>query len=112
MWGLIRKSDGVFVAAVESTDGYDLALYDARPLPPGDPSQWAWDGAQFVPRPPTAHEVTQADLEADPRWRAMKTATPAQVDTWLTGNVVDLASARRVLKLLILAVQLLAKTRT
>ena len=112
MIGLIRKSDGAHVANVESADGYDLALYDAVALPPGNPTQWAWSGSAFVTRDPTPQEATEAALTDDPRWQAMKTATPAQVDTWLTANVVDLASARRVLKLLILAVQLLAKTRT
>ena len=112
MIGLIRKSDGVHVANVESTDGYDLALYDAVALPAGDPTQWAWNGSAFVTRTPTPQEATEAALTDDPRWQAMKNATPVQIDSWLAANVTDLASARRVLKLLILAVQLLAKTRT
>ena len=112
MLALIRKADSTLAAFVESTAGYDLALYDAVAMPAGDPRDFTWDGAAIVPRQPSAYEETQAGLDADPRWQAMKTATPAQVDTWLTDNVVDLASARRVLKLLILAVQLLAKTRT
>ena len=111
MIGLIRKADGVFVCGVDSTDGYDLSLYDAVAMPAGDPTRWAWDGVQFAPRPPTPAEETEAALDADPRWQAMRTAKPAQVDAWLSSNVTDLASARRVLKVLMLAVQRLAKTR-
>lgn len=111
MIALIRKSDGAWVAAVASTDGYDLTLYDAVELPPGDPTQWAWNGAAFVTRDPTPAEATEAALADDPRWQAMRNASPAQVEAFLTGNVTDLPSARRVLKLLIIAVQLLARTR-
>lgn len=109
--GLIRKSDSAWVAAVVSTDGYDLALYDAFELPPGDPSQLKWDGSAFVARDPTPREQAEVAIEADPYWRIMRTATPAQVETWLTANVTDLASARRVIKILILATQLLVRTR-
>jgi len=106
-------SNGQLVAIVASIAGVDmtgLRIVDPVPEPIID---YVWDtGSQvFVTRPPTAHEQTQADLDADPRWQSMRTATPAQVDNWLTANVTDLASARRVLKLLILAVQLLARTR-
>lgn len=99
------------VCAVYSTDGYDAALYDFVDMPPGDPTQWRWDGSTFVQRDPTPAEETAAALDTDPRWQAMKSASPAQIDTWLTANVTDLASARRVLKILVLAVQALARTR-
>lgn len=42
-----------------------------------------------------------------PRRFAAENATPAQIEAWLTSNVTDLASARRVLKLLILALRAL-----
>lgn len=111
MIGLIRKMDGAWVAAVVSTDGYDLTLYDAVELPPGDPAQWKWTGSAFVPRDPTPAEATEAALTDDPRWQAMKAATPQQVENYLAENVTNLAQAREVLKVLILAVQRLARTR-
>lgn len=111
MFGLIRTADNTLDSKVGSTDGYDLSLYDVKELPPGDPAQWAWDGTQFVPRPPTPAEETEAALEADPRWLAMRNASPAQIEARLASDVTDLASARRVLKILVLAVQRLARTR-
>jgi hypothetical protein len=111
MFALILKADSTLDSIVDSTDGYDLELYDVYELPEGDPGQWAWNGTAIVQRPPTASEETAAALEADPRWQAMKSKTPQEVETWLTSNVTDLASARRVLKILILAVQRLARTR-
>lgn len=44
-------------------------------------------------------------LAADPRWHAIRTATPAQIETWLTANVTNLVQAHEVLKVLILAVR-------
>lgn len=113
MIGLIEIASGDLVAIVDSTAGYDMTRYTTVTVT-GDPTAWRWDKAtqQLVPRPLSAGEVTQADLEADPRWQAMRTATPAQVETWLAANVTDLASARRVLKLLVMAVQIVARTRT
>lgn len=111
MIGLIEIASGELVAIVESTSGYDMTLYTTIVIV-GDPLSLRWDRAlqQLVPRPPSAAETTQASLDADPRWQAMRTATPAQIEAWLTSNVTDLASARRVLKLLVLAVQILART--
>jgi hypothetical protein len=42
-------------------------------------------------------------LAADTTWAAVSTATPAQIDTWLNSNVSNLADARRILRLLIIA---------
>jgi hypothetical protein len=111
MYALILKADSTLDSFVNSTDGYDLELYDVYELPEGDPGQWAWNGTAIVQRAPTASEETNAALEADPRWQAMKSASPQQVENWLAANVTDLASARRVLKILVLAVQRLARTR-
>lgn len=47
----------------------------------------------------------QTALEADPRWQALQGATPQQIEDWLTANVTSLASARQVLKILLLAVR-------
>lgn len=52
------------------------------------------------------HSVGTA-CEADARWMAIKNATPAQIETWITNNVTDLASARTLLKTLVLAVRAL-----
>jgi len=112
MKGLIRKSDGQFVTAVESTEGYDLTEFDAHELPPGDPTQWKWDGTAFVTRDPTAAEVTEAALLADARWQQLANATPAQVETYLAEHMTTLAESRRIVKILVLAIQRLARTRT
>ena len=112
MLALISKATRDCVSVVHSTGGYDLALFDVVPAPDNPLAyEWSISGQQFVLRPPSDGEATRAELESDPRWAALKTASGAQVDAWLAANVTDLASARRVLKLLILAVQLLARTR-
>jgi hypothetical protein len=113
MIGLIRKADNVLLAVVESTDGYDLADFVTAELPAGDPTSWAWDAASssFVPRPPTAHEVSRAALEADVLWQRLEDSTPAQVEAWLAANMTDLASARRVVKFILLALTSLRARR-
>lgn len=113
MFGIVDKVTRQCVALVEDPAGYDPALYDTVAGPVGDPTQWRWDVAteSWVNAPPSPSGETAAALEADPRWQAIKTATPDQVETWLTNNVTNLASARRVLKILVLAVQKLARTR-
>lgn len=108
MFALIR--DGELVAFVESTDGYDLTGVTVREVE-GDVRRLRYRGGEFVERDPTPAEETRAALDADTRWRAMREASPEQIEAWLAGNVTDLASARRVLKILILAVQRLARTR-
>jgi len=45
--------------------------------------------------------------ENDIRWTAVKTATPAEIDTWINNNIIDLPSARNLLKALVLAVRAL-----
>lgn len=109
----IIDSTGALVTIVYDAQGYEVeggSVVDNVPLPPDD---FAWNVAtqSFEPRPPTAAEETAAALSADPRWQALKTATPAQVESWLAANVTDMASARRVLKILVLAVQTVARTR-
>lgn len=110
MYALIRKSDNALESIVESTAGYDLALYLVVDVA-GDPHSLKWTGAALVPRDPTPAEETDAALEADARWQALKNASPAQIDAWLAGNVTSVAQARQVLKILTLAVQRLARTR-
>lgn len=110
MYGLIRKADSTLDCIVDSTDGYDLTEFNVVEIP-GDPMDLRWDGAQFVQRDPTPAEESDAALEADVRWQQLKGASPQQIETYLTQQVTDLASARRVLKILVLAVQRLARTR-
>jgi hypothetical protein len=113
MIGLIDKASRDLVAIVNSTDGYDLSLYDTVEVT-GDPREVRWNKAteQLVPRPPSPAEETDGALAADPRWQALRGASPAQIDAWLTNNVTNLAQARQVLKFLLLAVQKLAATRS
>lgn len=103
------------VALVESTDGYDLTVWRvaASGVPDPNAARLVWDRAAkaFVPRAPRPAEVTAAAIEADARWAALRGASPEQIDAWLATNVQTLQDARRVLRLLILAVQTLARTR-
>lgn len=108
MYALIR--DGQLEAFVASTEGYDLAGLTVIEVE-GDVRRLRYRDGRFVERDPTPAEETRAALDADARWQAMRDASPDQVQAWLDANVTDLASARRVLRLLILAVQRLAKTR-
>lgn len=64
-----------------------------------------------------ALEITVGDaidtaFAADPRWQAIQSATPQQIDNWLTANVTNVAQARQVLRVLILAVRRLARGAT
>jgi hypothetical protein len=107
MKALINKSSRKLVALVESTEGYDLDLYDVIDAPPGDPQDVRWDGVQFVPRPPSPVEQIDAALGAS-QWVTLRSATPEQVDAWLNSNVTSVASARQVLRFLVLAVKRLS----
>jgi hypothetical protein len=53
----------------------------------------------------TVQSAVDAARDLDPRWAAIKAATPAQIDAWLTANVTNIATARDVLKTLLLAVR-------
>jgi hypothetical protein len=53
----------------------------------------------------TAGDEIDLAFDSDPRWQALRTATVAEIDTWLTNNVTNIAQARTVLKLLLLAVR-------
>jgi hypothetical protein len=106
----IINVNGDCIAIVYSTAGYDLAdctVIDPVPTPEHD---FVWDKATqtFVPRPLTDSESTRLTLNGDPRWQALKNATPAQIDTWLANNVTNLAEARQVLGLILRAIRVLA----
>jgi hypothetical protein len=110
MYGLIRRADSVLVAFVETPDGYDLAEFDAIAVA-GDPARLSWNGAQFTQRNLTAAEQSRVEIEADQLWAQLDTATPQAIQSWLTANVTDLASARRVLRFILLALKLLRSSR-
>lgn len=111
IYAIIDKITREAEAFVYETAGYDSTLYDFVELPDDNPDTWFWDVATetFVPRPPSDAEETFNQLAADPRWAALRNATPAQVENWLENNVTDLASARIVLKFMLLALKVLAK---
>ena len=56
-----------------------------------------------------AQNAIRVELKADGAIQALRTRTPAQVDAWIDANVVDLASARAVLKILARILALLAR---
>lgn len=92
---------GECIAIVDSTDGHDLTgvtVIDA----PENPEEWRYVGGAWVARPKSLPEQDDEALSADARWAAIISATPAQIDNWLDANVTDLASVRRVLRVLIL----------
>lgn len=63
-------------------------------------------GPEITLRVGDAIDLAFAD---DPRWQALQSATPAQIDNWLTANVTTIAQARSVLRLLLLAVRRLTR---
>lgn len=58
----------------------------------------------------TVGDAIDMTFEADPRWVALKGATPTQIDNWLTTNVTNITQARTVLRILILAVRKLIRS--
>lgn len=98
---------------VESTEGYDLAEWRvvATNVSGFEGKRWDRTSQAFVQRTLSESEETELALVEDPRWQLLKSATPAQIDAFLTSNVTNLAQARQVLRFLILAVQKLARSR-
>jgi len=60
-----------------------------------------------VPKTCLVIDSVKEAKEADPRWVALQNATPAQIETWINNNITDLASARNLLKTLVLVVRML-----
>jgi len=54
---------------------------------------------------PNADKAARVAAFNDPVWAQLRTATPAQIDTYLNTNVTTLAQARVVLRILILAMR-------
>lgn len=110
MKALIDEATNELRGIVVSTAGIDLTglrVVEPVPRPPHD---YVWNPAtsEFDPRPPNAAE----DLRGDPFWTKLRDATPAQIDNWLTNNVTSLADARRLFKLILLALRALRARRT
>lgn len=110
MFAVIEIATGEAAAFVYETEGYDAEIFQFVPLPDDNPDAWQWDVAtqSLIARPEGVADATFNSLAADPRWAALKGATPAQVETWLDTNVTDLASARTVFKFMLLALKVLA----
>lgn len=107
-------SNGECIVIAESLDGYDLTGRTTIENVPEPAHEYVWNQSlqQFEPRPPTQIELCAADLRADQMWDQLSNATPQQIDTWLTNNVTNLASARTVLRFLLLAVRALRTSGT
>lgn len=101
------NADGTLAGIVHSLDGVDVRGLTVVESVPEPPHEFVWNVATqaFVPRPPTRIEASRADLRADAFWTQLQDATAAQLDTWLANNVTDMASARRVLKFVLLSVR-------
>lgn len=99
------------VIVVATPDGYDLSEWTVIDTATEDPAPLGrvWDKATrtWIARTRPATELARDALNADAFWSALDDAMPAQIDAWLVANVTDLASARRVLKMLLLAVRFL-----
>jgi len=62
--------------------------------------------------PPSQAKQDKIAAFSDAVWAQLKTATPGQIDTYLTNNVTTLAQARVVLRILMLAVRYLVIQNT
>ena len=113
------------IGVLDQNNGNALIL----PNRAGWPEYTAWRVAGNVPDPliVPAHVPTQAEIDAaaehaaraailatlraDVNMQALRTRTPAQVDAWISSQVVDLASAKVVLRILASVVALLVRER-
>jgi hypothetical protein len=124
---VVNIATGSVVTVVELSDpatwpvpaGHQIVPSDAAS--PGD----TWNGTTFVKPPaPTGDPVLVAAFAAEAAraetFRAdsgrvdllqrLRTATPAQIDTWVDTNVTSIATARTVLKAIIKVIALDART--
>jgi hypothetical protein len=64
---------------------------------------------KLISVPPTVEHADAVAAFNDPIWATLATATPAQIDTYLTNNVTTLAQARVVLRIFALALRYIIK---
>lgn len=113
---VVRLADNVIVNAVMlEADWQDSSSSNYWPIPgdhiliPHDLAGvgWTWNGNAWQPPaappdpPPSAEQLRAATFVAQADRvdliSRLQTATPAQIDAWLTANVTNLAQARTVL---------------
>jgi len=70
-----------------------------------------WDGSTFsapVPKPLSDFQIRKAQFDGvtirDELVTKLKTATPAEIDTWVDNQVTDVASARLMFKRILLLI--------
>jgi hypothetical protein len=86
---------------VNSLAGYDLQDWtiilenlDAEEI---QNKRWSEALQALEEIPPNALKTISSSLDQDPRWSALKNATPTQIENYIQNNVVDLASAKQLL---------------
>lgn len=68
------------------------------------------DGADYVPPPaPTQDEVDRAAARQYAKLAALRAMTPAQVQSWVSANVTNLAQAQDAIATLAIAVGILSR---
>ena len=93
----LRVADGAFINPQTNADY--LAWLTAGNTPdPQDP-----------PPPPTQDELDAIAAKTYAKLTALKGMTPAQVQTWVTANVTNLAQAQDAIMTLAIAVSILAR---
>ena len=91
-----------------------VRLSDGAFVPPDNPELLAWLAAGNVIAPADVVPMSQEQLDiaaakAYQKLSALRTMTPAQVQTWVDANVTNLAEAKDALKTLAVAVSILAR---
>lgn len=98
---VLRVADGAYIPQDPKNTDYQvfLAWRDQGNVPDPDPG----------PPPPSADMLDAAAARQYAKLAALRGMTPAQVQTWVDNNVVDLASAKDAIKTLAVAVCILAR---
>lgn len=128
--GTVAKTWAELPEAIEWTFGIDklsaperqaLGLYvavDQRPALPTPRHSYTGDSFTFDGSnvnwtatlvPPSADDQDALDAKAYPKLSALSAMTPAEVQTWVQGNVNTLAEAKDAIKTLAVAVSILAR---
>jgi hypothetical protein len=105
----VKVTDGLVVNATEFNGQMPDDWGDKPGWVQSDAAQigWAYDGSVFTPpappapHPPTPEQLRKAVLSAEADFidllNRASTASPAQINSWLTSNVTTLAQARTVI---------------